>query len=376
MALRFPRGHRGIVVVEAETVTGYASQRRSRCRAIIRAACGYGQLSTASRPSERCTTLATPEEDPRGTLHPQVQTLFDVMLAARPAERVIEAEAMQAADELIAAMLNIGAPASPAPAELQIPGPAGSIRALVFTPENPSGRPMPVLLFIHGGGFVIMNPETHAKLTKLLAIGSGAIVVSIDYRRAPQHPYPAPLDDCVAAFRWVREQAASLGGDPARVAVAGDSAGGNLTAATVLRLLAEGDAAPAAAMLICAWTDLSNATPAFDLFAPDDPVIDTLVMDLFRASYAPEPAQWDDPFVSPLRGDLSAFPPACVVIGGIDPLRDDGVRFAQKLRVAGREVDEQFYEGMPHDFMMWVPTLHTAQPSIDAMCSFLRHALA
>ena len=321
-------------------------------------------------------TLATHDSDPRGELHPQVRTLFDVLLAARPAERVFEAEAMQALDEVTATVLNVGAPEKPAPAEIQIASPARSMRALVFAPENPSGGPMPVVVFIHGGGFVVMSPETHAKMTKLIAAGSGAIVVSIEYRRAPQHPYPAPLDDCVAAFRWVRANAASLGGDPARVAIAGDSAGGNLAAATVLRLLAEGDAPPAAAMLICAWTDLGNATPAFDLFAPDDPVIDALVMEYFRACYAPEPAQWDDPFVSPLRGDLSGFPPACVVIGGIDPLRDDGVLFAEKLRTAGREVDEQFYAGMPHDFMMWVPALDAAQPAVDAMCSFLRHALS
>ena len=314
--------------------------------------------------------------DPRGALHPQVQTLFARMLAARPVERVFEAEAMQAFDGVTATVLNIDAPATPVPAEIQIPGPAGPVRALVFTPGHAGGARLPVLLFIHGGGFVVWSPETHARLTKLLAAGAGAIVVSIDYRRAPQHPYPAPLDDCVAAFRWLREHAGLLGGDPSRIAIGGDSAGGNLTAATTLRLLAEGDAAPAAALLICAWTDLANETPAFDLFGPDDPVIDTLVMEFFRESYAPEPSQWADPFVSPLRGDLSTFPPACVVIGGIDPLRDDGLRFAAKLRAAGREVDEQFHEGMPHDFMLWVPRLDAAQPAIDAMCGFLRRALA
>ena len=293
----------------------------------------------------------------RGTLLPQVKSLLETMLAARPAERVIDAETMQASDEILAAVLNIGAPDKPAPTEIRIPGPAGSVRALVFTPDHDSGATLPVLLYIHGGGFVVMSPETHAKLTKLLAIGSGAIVVSIDYRRAPQHPHPAPLDDCVAAFRWLRANAAALGGDPDRIAIAGDSAGGNLTAATVLRLLAEGDAPPTAAMLICAWTDLANATASFRDFGPDDPVIDNLVMEFFRESYAPTPSQWEDPFVSPLRGDLSAYPPTCVVIGGIDPLRDDGLQFAEKLRAAGREVDEQFHAGMPHDFMLWVPTL-------------------
>ena len=246
----------------------------------------------------------------------------------------------------------------------------------MFTPDHAPGDLLPVLLYMHGGGFVVWNPETHAKLAKLLAIGSGAIIVSIDYRRAPKHAYPAPLDDCVAAFRWLRANAASLGGDPARIAMGGDSAGGTLTAATALRAIAAGEAPPEAALLICAWTDLGNATPSFNLFAPDDAVLDTPVMDFFRRSYAPSPAQWEDPFVSPLRGDLTAFPPTCVVIGGIDPLRDDGAFFAAKLRTAGREVEELFYAGMPHEFMLWVPELETAQPAIDAMCGFLRKTLA
>ena len=314
--------------------------------------------------------------DPRAELHPQVKTLFDTLFASRPAERVFEAEAMQALDAATAMVLNIGAPATPEPTQLQIPGPGGDIRALVFTPEHAAGDVLPVLLYMHGGGFVVWSPETHAKLSKLLAVGAGAIVVSIDYRRAPQHPYPAPLDDCVAAFRWLRANAASLGGDAGRIALGGDSAGGNLAAATALRVIAAGDAAPEATLLICAWTDLGNDTPSFTLFAPDDPILDTLVMDYFRESYAPERSQWDDPFVSPLRGDLRMFPPTCVVIGGIDPLRDDGLLFAEKLRAAGRDVDEQFYAGMPHEFMLWVPPLEQAQPAIDAMCAFLRRTLA
>jgi len=316
------------------------------------------------------------DPDPRGELHPQVKTLYDTLLAGRAAGRVIEAEAMQALDAVTAIVLNIGAPELPAPVEIRIPGAAGPIRALVFTPENVTGGPLPMLLFMHGGGFVVWSPETHAKLTKRLAIGSGAIIVSIDYRRAPEHPYPAALDDTIAAFRWLRANAASLGGDGSRIGVAGDSAGGNLAAAVSLRLMAEGDRPPAAAVLICGWTDMANATPSFDAFGPDDPVIDHLIMEFFRESYAPDLAPWEDPFLSPLRGDLGAFPPACIVVGGIDPLRDDGLLFAEKLRAAGRDVEQHLYEGMPHEFVLWVPVLDAAQPAIDAMCSFLRRTLA
>lgn len=320
--------------------------------------------------------MATPYEDPRGELHPQVKTLYDTLLGVRAVERIFEAGAMQALDAVTATVLNIGAPELPAPVEIRIPGGVEPIRALVFAPENSTGRPLPVLLFMHGGGFVVWSPETHAKLTKLLAIGSGAIVVSIDYRRAPAHPYPAALDDTIAAFRWLRANAVSLDGDASRIGVAGDSAGGNLAAAVSLRLIAEGDAPPTATMLICAWTDMANSTPSFDAFGPDDPVIDHLVMEFFRESYAPDLAPWEDPFLSPLRGDLRSFPPACIIVGGIDPLRDDGLRFAEKLRAAGREVEQHLYEGMPHEFVLWVPALDAAQPAIDAMCSFLRRVFA
>ena len=325
---------------------------------------------------ERGVSVANPNDDPRGELHPQVKALYAMLMGGRVAERLFEAGAMQALDTASAGLFNIGAPELPVAVEIQIPSPGGSVRGLVFSPEHAEGDLLPVLLFMHGGGFVVWSPETHAKLTKRLANGGGAIVVSLDYRRAPEHEYPAALDDTIAAVRWLRANAASLGGDASRVGVAGDSAGGNLAAAVTLRLIAEGEAPPTATVLICGWTDMANSTPSFDAFGPDDPVIDHLVMDFFRRAYAPALEPWDDPFVSPLRGDLGAFPPTCLVIGGIDPLRDDGVRFAEKLRAAGRDVEQHLYDGMPHEFVLWVPPLDDAQPAIDAMCGFLRRTLA
>ena len=155
--------------------------------------------------------------------------------------------------------------------ELRIPGPAGNIRALLFAPENTAGEALPVLVYLHGGGWVILSPESHVKLTKL-AVGAGLIVVSIDYRLAPENPYPAPLDDWVAAFRWVRENAASLGGDQARVSIGGDSAGGSLAATTTLRLLAEGGKPPNSVLMICPSADLAMQTDSIRTLSPDDPI--------------------------------------------------------------------------------------------------------
>src|SRR5439155_14000487 len=168
-----------------------------------------------------------------------------------------------------------------------------------------------------GGGWVILSPESHVKLTKQFAVGAGLIVVSIDYRLAPENPYPAPLDDWVAAFRWVRENAASLGGDQARVSIGGDSAGGSLAATTTLRLLAEGGKPPNSVLMICPSTDLVMQTDSIRTLSPDDPIpgnaLHGILPRLLRAG------RWEveHPFLRPLVGDLSGFPPTCVVVGGI-----------------------------------------------------------
>lgn len=313
--------------------------------------------------------------DPREPLHPQVKVLFDTIAALRPAERVFDPVVMRAATAAFLPFLTQDAPPVAVEKEIRIPGPAGAIRALLFVPENPSRKPLPLLVFLHGGGFVQLSPESHVRLTKQLAVGAGVIVVSVDYRLAPEYPYPAGLDDCLAAFRWARENAASLGGDPSRVALAGDSAGGNLTAATVLRLLAAGEAPPTAALAICAWFDLAMDTDSFRAYGPDDLIIDNPGMEFYRTSYTPRPEQWDDPFVSPMRADLSGFPPTCVVVGTIDPLCDDGLAFTKRLRQAGREVLLQRHEGMPHDFVLF-PGIDEAGRSVEAMCGFLRQQLA
>jgi len=314
---------------------------------------------------------ASTKADPRAPLHPQVKALFEMFLELRTEDRVFDPVQMRAQTAGMIPLLNEGAPAVAVEKEIRIPGPAGDIRALLFAPDNAAGRALPVLVYLHGGGWVILSPDSHARLAKKLAVCAGTIVVSIDYRLAPEHPYPAPLDDCAAAFRWVCENAVSLGGDLARVSLGGDSAGGNLAAAVTLRLLAEGHEPPSSVLMICPSTDLAMETESIRTFAPDDPIIDTPFMEFCRASYAPNPDQWSDPFLSPLHADLSAFSPTCVVVGAIDPLLDDGVAFAEKLRQSGREVVLQRHDGMPHVFMLF-PGIDEGERSIAAMSEFLR----
>ena len=312
--------------------------------------------------------------DPREPMQPQVKALLDLFLEMRPQPRIFDPAIMRERSAAMIPWLTASAPEVMSGHEITIPGPAGDIRALVFVPKNIREQP-PLVVYLHGGGFVNLSPETHTKLTKQIAAGTGAIVVSVDYRLAPEHPYPAGLEDCLAAFRWVRDNAAELGGDPTRIAIAGDSAGGNLAAATTLRLLAAGEEPPSAAVLLVPWLDLAMDTGSFRTLGPDDVIIDDTAMLFYRESYAPSPAQWDDPFVSPLRGDLSNFPPACVVAGAIDPLCDDSVLFAEKLQSAGRDAVLLNYAGMPHGFMFF-PGIDEGERSVDEVCAFLRSRLA
>ena len=207
------------------------------------------------------------KSDPREPLHPQVKALFDTFVALRPAERIFDPVQMRAQEPEMIPFLTQGAPAVAREEEIQIPGPAGDIRALLFAPENTTGAALPVLVYLHGGGWVILSPDSHAGLAKKFAVGAGVIVVSVDYRLAPENPYPAGLDDCVAAFLWVRQNAASLGGDPNRVAIGGDSAGGNLAAATTLRLIAAGEEPPTSVLMICPCTDLAMGTASVKTLA-------------------------------------------------------------------------------------------------------------
>ncbi len=270
--------------------------------------------------------------------------------------------------------LNVGAPEGVSQDEIRIPGPAGPLRALRFLPEPEKTSPRPTLLYLHGGGWVFMTPESHARVTKEIALGADACVVSLDYRLAPENPYPAGLEDCLAAFRWLRDHATELGGDPERIAVGGDSAGGNLTAALTLRLQASGEKVPEADVMICPAVDAAGETESHRTFAPDDPVLDAEIMEYFRDCYLSSAHLRTDPYVSPLRGDLSGFPPTCIVVGGIDPLADDGRLFAEKLEKAGREVVLLDYAGMPHIFMVF-PGIEAGRRSIDDVCAFLRRVL-
>jgi len=289
-------------------------------------------------------------------LHPQVAMLLQTVAAAR-VPGPLDYNQQRSFDDATIAAFNAGLPALAVEDTITIPAPGGGLRAVVYsTHARGEGAPRRVVLHMHGGGFVIARPETVAALTKSIAAEGDAVVVAIDYRRSPEHPYPAALDDTLAAYRWLRSAAASIGGDPARIVVSGDSAGGTLAAAAVVRLIAAGEAPPEALVLVSAWLDLTMSTPSSRRFGPDDPLIYDDVLEYWRGLYLPDGGSLRDPAISPLFADLARFPPACVVVGTIDPFLDENTQFAGKMRAAGRDAELHVYDGMPHWFTMFPMT--------------------
>jgi acetyl esterase len=239
--------------------------------------------------------------------------------------------------------------------DMSIPGPAGAIRARHYVPVNTSGTE-PLLVFFHGGGFVVGDLDTHDGLCRLLCRDAGMHVLSIDYRLAPEHKAPAAGQDCYAAYRWALEHAAELGADPTRIAVGGDSAGGNLAAVVSQQARNDGVQLPVLQLLMYPVVDFNSETRSKTLFA-DGFFLTKKDMDWFQAQYLEDaPIDEADPRVAPLLAeDLSGLPPALLLTGGFDPLRDEGNQYAAKLAAAGVPVDHRQYGSLIHGFANFFP---------------------
>lgn len=310
-------------------------------------------------------------------MDPQVEALLQMMAAqaqATGAPQMWElpaAEARANADVGFAAF-NQPMPASVAIADRTIPGPAGEIPVKVFTPAGTG--PFPLLVFLHGGGWVIGSPDTHAKLCAELAEGAGVVVVSVHYRLAPEHVPPASLDDCVAAIRWSVEHAAELNADGSRFAVGGDSAGGNLTAAAMLRLRDEGGPKAKLQLLFYGAFTGDNELPSVNLNG-EGKILTKKSMEWFYGHYLSGGADPKDPYIAPIHGDLRGLPPALLIVGTLDPLLDDSKLFAKKLQEAGVPATLSIYEDMPHVFVQLTAILDGAKKAVGEACVALKNAL-
>lgn len=254
--------------------------------------------------------------------------------------------------------------------ELHVDGGAGALRAFRYAPREARGASA-ALVYFHGGGFVLGNLDAYDATCRAIAERARIVVIAVDYRLAPEHRFPAATDDGLAAFRWVVAHAAKLGLDPTRVAVGGDSAGANLTAVTCLRARDEGGPRPCFQWLIYPATDMTRGLASHRAHATG-PFIDEQTTAWFLEHYLPRGADKKAPHASPLfAASHAALPPAHLVVCGFDPLRDEGLAYAEKLRAAGVSTTVQRAETLAHGFFAMaaiVPTAHAAQAqAIDAL---------
>jgi acetyl esterase len=259
---------------------------------------------------------------------------------------------------------------------VEIPGPAGPIAARRYVPHGAPAESAPLLVYCHGGGWVIGDLETHDAPCRFLAANSGVQVLAIDYRLAPEHPFPAAAEDALAAYAWTSANAEELDCDPARIAVGGDSAGANLAAVAALLARDAGLQLPAMQMLIYPVI-LADEEPVSRRTFGEGFLLSKPDMDFFEGNYLPEGADRSDPRVSILRaGDLSGLPPAYLAIAGFDPLRDEGVAFAERLREAGVPVSLRLHPGLIHTFANLTAVCPSARQAMLEAVGALRMGLA
>ncbi|HYZ55844.1 MAG TPA: alpha/beta hydrolase [Streptosporangiaceae bacterium] len=264
-----------------------------------------------------------------------------------------------------------------------VPAPAGDVRVRIVTPPNATGPgaagPLPVIIYIHGAGWVFGDAHTHDRLVRELAAGVNAAVVFPDYSLSPEARYPAAIEQNYATARWIIENGAARGLDTSRIAVAGDSVGGNMAAALTLQAKERGDVSLAAQVLFYPVTDASFDTDSYHQFA-EGYFLRRDAMQWFWDQYTIDPAERAQITASPLRAtteQLSGLPQALVITGEADVLRDEGEAYAAKLRQAGVPVTAARYQGIIHDFVMLnaLRGTHAATAAIAQAIAFLRDAL-
>jgi len=258
----------------------------------------------------------------------------------------------------------------------RIPGPGGTLRIRIISPQAAGSGPLPVVVYFHGGGWVLGNIASHEGICRAVANAGGVLVVTVDYRLAPEHPFPAAAEDAYATTSWVAEHAAEFGGDPRRIAVAGDSAGGNLAAVTCLIARDRGGPSLDFQVLLYPITDydLNNKTYIENA---DGYFLTRTEMTWYWEHYVEKAEDCWHPHVSPLRAsDLTRLPPAFVITAEFDVLRDEGEAYARQLQAAGVAAKLRRYDGMIHGFIRRYPFFDQGRVAIDEIGRELRTALS
>ncbi|HYR67525.1 MAG TPA: alpha/beta hydrolase [Reyranella sp.] len=310
------------------------------------------------------------------TLDARTQWLLQLLARSGqpPVEQTSVAEARVGYD---AFMLKMGG--RPAPigeiVDRTIAGPASRLRIRIYRPAGSVARLLPAILYFHGGGWVMGSLEGYDLVCRYFCARAGCVLVAVDYRLAPEHKFPAGIDDAVAAYRWLAAEATGLGIDPARIVIAGDSAGGNVAAAAA-QLLRDEPRPPCLQWLAFPATGFGFDTPSY-ASCGEGFMVTRAAMEWFRGHYLADPAEIDDPRASPLKAaDLAGLPPALVYTTGFDPLRDEGQAYADRLAAAGVKTIHREFDSLIHGFVGLRGTVQAAARAMDDMVAGLRHELA
>ena len=307
-------------------------------------------------------------------LDPQVKALLDQMAAAN--QPAFHSQTPAGARAAMGTLLDVFGPGPEVHKveDRKIPGPGGDIPIRIY---SPSGKPGGILVYFHGGGWVVGDLASHDYTCRVLTKESGCVVVAIDYRLAPEHKFPAAPEDCYAATQWVSNNAAALGSDADHIAVGGDSAGGNLAAAVALMARDRGGPRIRHQMLIYPVTDVAMDTPSQKEFTADGFVLSKLDMQWFWGHYLANPNDGANPYASPARAkDLKNLPPAHIITASHDPLRDEGETYGELLKKAGNKVKVKRYDGVVHGFFSLQAVIDQGKTATKDAVAELKASLA
>ena len=306
---------------------------------------------------------------------PQIQQVIDALAASEfgPVHELTPAAARAQYERMVQAR-GIEPAAVGAVEDRSIPGPAGDLPVRIYRPGRDAGA-LPALVYYHGGGHVIGNLDTHDAVARNLCNGAGCVVVSVDYRLAPEHRFPAAAEDAFAALQWCAAKGAEMEIDPGRIAVGGDSAGGNLAAVAALMARDAGGPAVRLQVLVYPVTDYGCDTESYRTYAEGYGMLEAQTMRWFRDHYLRGETDRLDWRAAPLRtADLSGVAPALVLTAQCDVLHDEGEAYAGRLRAAGVGVEHRDCEGMIHGFFPMAPTIDGAVRAQALVCAALEGA--
>lgn len=340
-------------------MSGYTQNRRALraiCAALVAASSGAAACGGAGDARDTLATTdsgdvaapSVPNDDSQAVLEKHAA------LGAKPIATLTPAEARKGptpADAVKALLADRGSSTAPeagvTAADRMIRGAAGQIPARIYTPEGDG--PFPIVVYYHGGGWVISNKDVYDAGARALSKGANAVVVSVDYRQGPEHKFPAAHDDAIAAYKWALANAAAIKGDTARVALAGESAGGGLAVATAIAARDQSLARPDAVIAVYPIAGGDTATASYIEQANAKP-LDRAGMNWFFDHYLKSPAERQDPRINLVAADLRNLPPVTIINAQFDPLRSDGELLATRLRAAGVPVEQKTYSGVTHEF--------------------------